>query len=121
MTIGIKQDNKDKIVHILLDKRQIIGYIYAECHIIKGGMVMEKNLMVQTKVFDLSYRIYGNLSELAEAMDISVSQVYRVKEGKRHINQKFIVGAVKAFPGYSLDELFYLTPEKPDSVVSRVE
>lgn len=71
------------------------------------------NLMVRTKVFDLSYQDYRNLSELAKAMDISVSQIYRVREGKRHINQKFIVGAVKAFPGYRLDDLFYLTPEEP--------
>ena len=34
---------------------------------------------------------YKNLSELAQAMRISVSQVYRVKEGKRNINQKFII------------------------------
>jgi len=40
-----------------------------------------------------------------------VSQVYRVREGKRGINQKFIVGAKKAFPGYRLDELFYLDGE----------
>lgn len=44
-------------------------------------------------------------------MGISVSQVYRVKEGKRNINQKFIIGALKAFPGYKLDGLFYLAPE----------
>jgi len=84
-------------------------------------MIMAKNLMVQTKVFYLSYRIYRNLSELAKAMDISVSQVYRVREGKRHINQKFIVGAVRAFPDYRLDELFYLAPEKTDSVISRAK
>lgn len=54
---------------------------------------------------------YNNLSELASAMGISVSQIYRVREGKRMINQKFIVGAMKAFPEYSLDELFYLAPD----------
>jgi len=46
-------------------------------------------------------------------MGISVSQVYRVREGKRQINQKFIIGAVKAFPEQKLDDLFYLTPELP--------
>jgi len=74
--------------------------------------------MVRTKVFDLSHRGYRNLSELAKAMGISVSQIYRVKEGKRHINQKFIIGAVKAFPGYRLDELFYLTPDESSVGVS---
>jgi hypothetical protein len=44
-------------------------------------------------------------------MEISVSQVYRVREGKRYINQKFIIGAIKAFPEYNLDNLFYFTDE----------
>ncbi len=70
-------------------------------------------MLVRTKVFELRDENYRNLSELAGAMGISVSQVYRVKEGKRHINQKFIVGAVKAFPGCRLDDLFYLADEIP--------
>ncbi len=70
-------------------------------------------MLVRTKVFDLSYQDYRNLSELAEAMGISVSQVYRVREGKRRINQKFIVGAIKAFPGYRLDDLFYIDSKEP--------
>ena len=70
-------------------------------------------MIVKTKVFELSEVTYRNFSELAGAMGISVSQVYRVKEGKRSINQKFIVGAVKAFPGHRLDDLFYLTAEMP--------
>jgi len=44
-------------------------------------------------------------------MGISVSEVYRVRSGKRNINQKFIVGALSAFPQFSFDELFYLSPE----------
>jgi hypothetical protein len=50
---------------------------------------------------------YHNLADLAVAMGLSVSQVYRVREGKRGINEKFIIGAKKAFPDYRLDELFY--------------
>jgi len=46
-------------------------------------------------------------------MEISVSQIYRVREGKRYINQRFIVGAIKAFPNHKLDDLFYLAPESP--------
>ena len=34
-----------------------------------------------------------------------------MREGKRSINQKFIVGAIKAFPNHRLEELFYLVPE----------
>ena len=68
-------------------------------------------MIVKTRIFEFYNNGYKNLSELAQAMGISVSQVYRVREGKRHINQKFIVGAIKAFPNYRLDDLFYLVPQ----------
>ncbi len=70
-------------------------------------------MIVKTRVFELCNNGYKNLSELAQAMGISTSQIYRVREGKRSINQKFIVGAIKAFPNYRLDELFYLIPRSP--------
>lgn len=70
-------------------------------------------MIVRTKVFEFCHEDYKNLSELAQAMGISVSQIYRVREGKRNINQKFIVGAIKAFPSYKLNDLFYLAPELP--------
>jgi hypothetical protein len=69
-------------------------------------------MIVKTRVFDLQDSSYRNLSELARAMGISVSQIYRVREGKRSINQKFIVGAVKAFPERRLDDLFYFAPDE---------
>ncbi len=68
-------------------------------------------MIVKTRVFELGSRDYRNLSELARAMGISVSQIYRVREGKRSINQKFIIGAMRAFPRYRLDDLFYLEGE----------
>jgi len=43
-------------------------------------------MIVKTRIFDLERHSYRNLSELARAMGISVSQVYRVREGKRNIN-----------------------------------
>jgi hypothetical protein len=46
-------------------------------------------------------------------MGLSVSQVYRVREGKRGINEKFIVGAKMAFPDLRLDELFYFNNDQP--------
>ncbi len=55
---------------------------------------------------------YHNLSALAKAMGLSVSQVYRVREGKRGINEKFITGAKQAFPESRLDELFYFIDGK---------
>jgi hypothetical protein len=65
-------------------------------------------VVVLTRVFDLYPIKYGSLTEMAQAMGISVSQVYRVREGKRKINQKFIVGAIKAFPEYRFSDLFYV-------------
>jgi len=70
-------------------------------------------LIVRTRIFEFCDGPYRNLTELASAMEISVSQVYRVREGKRQINQKFIIGAMKAFPNHKLDDLFYLTPGSP--------
>ena len=67
-------------------------------------------MIVKTNIFELCDGKYKNLSELAYAMGISVSQIYRVREGKRSINQKFIVGAIEAFPEHKLDDLFYLAP-----------
>lgn len=70
-------------------------------------------MIIKTRIFELIDGKYKNLSELANVMGISVSQIYRVKEGKRNINQIFIIGAIKAFPEYNLDDLFYLTLELP--------
>jgi len=78
---------------------------------ITDGTCQEMAVKIKTKVFDLYDGRYRNLSELAGAMGISVSQIYRVYQGKRNINQKFVIGAMKAFPGYKLDDLFYLAPE----------
>ena len=78
-------------------------------------------MIIRTRVFELCSENYKNLSELAQAMGLSVSQVYRVREGKRCINQKFIIGAKKAFPEHRLDDLFYLDPEsESDSMLGAV-
>jgi len=71
-------------------------------------------MLIRTRIFELHNGRYNNLSELAEAMGISISQVYRVREGKRNINQKFIVGAIKAFPDYKFEDLFYFVPKLSD-------
>ena len=67
-----------------------------------------------TRVFELYNEDYSDLVELAQAMGISKSQIYRVRQGTRAINGKFILGALKAFPGYRLDELFYVAPDGSD-------
>lgn len=69
-------------------------------------------MMVKTKIYELYRESYENLSELAGAMGISVSQVYRVRRGERAINQKFIIGAMRAFPACRFDDLFYFSAER---------
>jgi len=73
-------------------------------------------MIIRTRVFVLCNGHYRNLSELAHAIGLSISQVYRVREGKRSINQKFIVGSKKAFPSYGLDDLFYLENEQLNGI-----
>jgi hypothetical protein len=72
-------------------------------------------MLIRTRVFEMANGKYHNLSDLAVAMGLSVSQVYRVREGKRGINEKFIVGAKRAFPDYRLDELFYFINRQPST------
>ena len=71
-----------------------------------------KQMILKTRVFELSNGRYKNLSELAQAIGISAAQLYRVREGTRNIDQKLITGAMRAFPGYKLDDLFYLAPDE---------
>ena len=68
-------------------------------------------MKLKTRIYELCSGKYGGLPQLARAMGISVAEVYRVKQGKRPINEKFIIGAVKAFPFYRLDDLFYVAPD----------
>jgi len=68
-------------------------------------------MKIKTKVFKLCDEKYKNLSELAGVMELSISQIYRVRQGKCPINEQFIVGAMKAFPDFRLDELFQLDSE----------
>lgn len=63
-------------------------------------------MKLKTRSFKLNR--YHNLSELARAMEISVNQICRVQEGKHNINGNFIIEAMRAFPGYQFDDLFYL-------------
>jgi hypothetical protein len=72
-------------------------------------------MIIRTRVFDMVNARYHNLSALADAMGLSVSQVYRVREGKRGINEKFIIGAKQAFPDSRLDDLFYFVSEENSS------
>jgi hypothetical protein len=72
-------------------------------------------MIIKTRVFEMANDRYRNLSSLAVAMGLSVSQLYRVRDGKRGINEKFIIGAKRAFPNSRLDELFYFVTGQPSS------
>lgn len=45
-------------------------------------------------------------------MGISASHIYRVRRDERRINEKFIAGAIQAFPEYGFNDLFYFTSEE---------
>jgi len=68
-------------------------------------------MKLKTRVFELCNGKYPNLVELAQTMGISQDLIYRVRKSKRSINQKFILGAIKAFPRYKLDDLFYVSED----------
>lgn len=68
-------------------------------------------MKLKTRVYELYNGKYTNLSELARAMGMSISQVCRVKKGERRINENFIIGAMRAFPEHTLEQLFYVAPE----------
>lgn len=70
-------------------------------------------MIVKTRIFELCNNDYENLSELAQAMEISIDRICRVWEGTHPIDQKIIVGAMKAFPNHKLHDLFYLVPALP--------
>lgn len=79
----------------------------------RGRIAQEMVMKLTTKVFELCNGKYRSLSELARAMGISTSHIYRVRQGKRHINERFTIGAIRAFPEYELSDLF-CSREEPE-------
>ena len=70
--------------------------------------------MLNTRVFrlwDERYQGDSKMLRLAQATGISLAHLYRVRRGDRKISATFIVGVAKAFPGYKLDDLFYVGEE----------
>jgi len=68
-------------------------------------------MKLKTRVFKLCNGKYRNLVELAQTMGISTDLIYRVRKGERGIHGRFIIGATRAFPGYKLDDLFYVSED----------
>ena len=71
----------------------------------------ERAMKLKTRVFELCNGRYPNVVGLARTMGISYDTIYKVRKGERGIHEKFIIGAKKAFPGYKLDDLFYVSED----------
>ena len=54
---------------------------------------VEASLKLKTRAFALGNGRYHNLSQMAQAMGISTSHIYRVRRGERRISEKFIMRA----------------------------
>ena len=68
-------------------------------------------MKLKTRVFELCNGKYSGVVELTKEMGISYDTIYRVRKGERGIHERFIIGAMKAFPGYKLDDLFYVSED----------
>jgi len=71
----------------------------------------ERAMRLNTRVFELCNGKYRSLVELAQTMGISQDLICRVRKGERGIHERFIIGAIKAFPEYKLDDLFYVSED----------
>lgn len=48
------------------------------------------------------------MAKLATILGISLSQVYRIRQGKRPIHDRVIANALTAFPECKFEDLFYV-------------
>jgi len=113
--LGVSEERVRQIVN-RVDLHHLVRPAYPVGN--EGGATKDtahKGRKLKTKVFALYKEDYSSLVEVAQAMGISESQIYRVKHGDRAINEKFIIGALKAFPKYRLDDLFYVVPDGSDN------
>jgi len=61
---------------------------------------------LKTKIFDLEEG--RDMKKLAILTGLSLSEIYRIKEGKRGVHDRFIVGVLTAFPEKKFEDLFYI-------------
>ena len=64
-------------------------FMVMTCHLASS---VSEIMIIKTRVFESCNGNYSNLSELAQSMGMSVSQIYRVRESKRRLSEKFIIG-----------------------------
>ncbi|HUV46104.1 MAG TPA: hypothetical protein VMW45_03440 [Dehalococcoidia bacterium] len=62
-------------------------------------------MKLNTMIFELYKGKCGKLPELAQTMGILVGHIYRVRQSRSSINEKFIIGAIEAFPGLTFSML----------------
>ena len=74
----------------------------------KQGKTLTVKLNI--KAFEANQSKYklNEEGKCAEEMEISPSQLWKVKTGIHDPGKDFIAGALKAFPSVSFDELFFL-------------
>ena len=71
----------------------------------------KKAMKLKTRIFELYNGKYRSFPQLAQAMEISKDLIYCVRRDERGIHERFIIGAIKAFPGCKLDDLFYVSED----------
>ena len=74
-------------------------------------------MKLETMAFGLCNGKYANLAELARAIGIALSQIYRVRQGRRPTNHEFIIVAVRTFPEYKPDDPFCVVQALTERVV----
>lgn len=70
------------------------------------GVPKTSSSRLRTRLFDLEEG--HDMKKLAYLFKLSMSEIYRVRQGKRGIGERFIVGALTSFPEYKFEELFYI-------------
>lgn len=67
-------------------------------------MTLSGECRLRTKLFEGKH----SMSELAIIAGVSLCQIYRIRQGKREINGRFIANVLSAFPEYKFEDLFYV-------------
>ena len=65
---------------------------------------------VKTRLFQVYPQC--DMGQLAISIHTSLSQVYRVRQGKRKVSASFIAGVLTTFPGHRFEDLFYIERRK---------
>ena len=115
-SIKIRPSILRKAHHRAIESQKRIGEWIEEA--IEGKLKREEEVKIgegaiklKTRVFELCNEKYPGGVGLAKEMGISYDTIYRVRKGERGIHERFIIGAMKAFPGHKLEDLFYVSED----------